>query len=32
MNNIVAINYDERLDYHPLDIYQVKIYEAPIVA
>ena len=25
MNNIVTINYDELLDYHPLDIYQVKI-------
>ena len=27
LNNIVTINYDELLDYHPLDIYQVKIGE-----
>ena len=25
MNNNVTINYDELLDYHPLDIYEVKI-------
>ena len=27
MNNIVTINYDELLDYHPFDIYLVKIGE-----
>ena len=27
LNNIVTINYDELLDYHPLDICQVKIGE-----